>query len=315
MSLSRWRTRALSLSVLGLVACSDRPAVTDPETIHDQSLPLAVGPVALLQSADPTAIPIGSPTRIDFLGRAAAARGSVLFPLGAPPSGHEEFTATAREWLAGAKASQSGGPADPRARQRIQFVERLLAAGTPEEIRAALGPERARVVGSRSATPRDGALVEHVARFRLDGRELLRVVTFARPSGARALAECVDDPDGLALYPSDTCDYYDPYFDPEPVAADVAVMQAGIDAASVEIEGIEAVDVSYAANCAAERSAYLGSLLAFTWRASETLWWAWNRNVPKTYTSLRDASILYGATYALYLRYKECMAGKARGDA
>jgi hypothetical protein len=127
--------------------------------------------------------------------------------------------------------------------------------------------------------------------------------------------ECVDDPSGLAIDPSQVCGY-DPYFDPEPVVADVATMQAGIDAAVVEAAAIEALYASSAAACQAERSAFLGSAFGFGWKAGEAIWWAWTRNVPKTYTSVRDASLLWGATYSLYLRYKDCMRNaRGGGDA
>jgi hypothetical protein len=317
MKLSRWRVYALALSAVGIVACSERRAITDPATTHDETLSNLGSPVAVLSPTNPTAVPIGSPARVDFSGRASASRHTLVFPLKLSPIDREHLVASARDALDRLERNRRQGPPDLRLQRAIEFVERLLAAGTPEEIRAALGPDRERVAASLSITPRGRELVDHTASFRLAGRELLRVTTRATTSKARASFECVDDPNGLAIDPSVTCEY-DPYFDPQPVAADVTAMQFGLDGTSEELAALEALDAleseSNTARCAAERAAYFGSLLAFTLRAGETIWFAWNRNVPKTYTNLRDATILYATTYALFLRYKQCMAGKAATD-
>jgi hypothetical protein len=306
MNLSRWRVYALALSAFGIVACSDRRAITSPQMTHDETFSNLGGPVAALSLTNPTAIPIGSPARIDFSGRASASRHTILFPLTAPAIDRERLATAAREALDLVKANRRPGPADPAVHTGIQLIERLLAAATADEIRAALGPDRARLVVSSSVTPRGGELVHHTTSVSLERRELVRVTTLASASKASGIIECVDD---AVLYTS--CEY-DPYFDPQPVVADVAAMQAGLDNTSAQLATLEAS--SNAVRCAAERSAYFGSLLAFSWRASETIWYAWSRNVPKTYSSLRDASVLYGATYALFLRYKQCIAGKTAPD-
>jgi hypothetical protein len=314
MKLSRWRVYALALSAVGIVACSDRRAITDPETTYDETLSNLGSPVAVLSPTNPTAVPIGSPARIDFSGRASASRHTLVFPLNSSAVDREHLVASARDALDRLEKNRRQGPPDLRLQRAIELVERLLAAGTPEEIRAALGPDRERVAASLSITHRGRELVDHTASFRLAGRELLRVTTRATTSKASAIFECVDDPNGLAIDPSVTCEY-DPYFDPQPVAADITAMQSGLDETSAELAALDALESeSNAARCAAERAAYFGSMLAFTWRAGETIWYAWNRNVPKTYSSLRDASVLYGATYALFLRYKQCLAGKAAAE-
>jgi len=318
MNVTRWKSLALLLSVAGLAGCADLLAPTEPEPPPPQSLPLESGPVALLAAGDPTAIPIGSPALVEFLSRTPNARRTIVFPQSPPQVDVDQLTAAVREWLTHQKALR-GESHDLRTARSVESIEQILAARTPAEIRAALGPVRERIVSVRSIRPTGPNLFEHTVKYRLDGRDVLRVLTLA---GARDQAsfECASDPNNVRIIEDPECgdpeDYYDPYIDPEPVVADVAAMQADLDAASAQLPELDALaNASGAPECQEERSAFWGSSLAFSWRAAEAIWYAWRRNVPKTYSSLRDASFLYGATYALYQRYKECVAQAKREKA
>jgi hypothetical protein len=310
MNVTRWSFSVLALSVAGLAGCSDRPAPTELDATETQPPSLGTGPVALLAAGDPTAIPIGPPARIELSGRARASRRTIVFPQSAPDVNVEQLGQAARDWLAREKARKKTAR-DRRTAHTVQSIEQALAAQTPEEIRAALGPTREKVVGARSVRPVAPGLFEHTASYSLDGRDVLRIVTRAG-SRERASFDCVDDP--RSSTGDDCADPYDPDFDPEPVVADVAAMQATLDATSAEMAALEAVVRPEPTRCQADRAAYVGGMLAFGWKAGEVIWFAWSRNVPKTYSSLRDASILYGTTYALFLRYKACVIGKTPDD-
>jgi hypothetical protein len=139
MYATHWRFHGLALAAATLVGCSDKPATTEPEAPQAPRGTLSNGPVAFLSAGDPTAIPIGPPTAIELLGRAPASRRTLTFPLPVAPVDPAPFAQAAAEWVASEKARGVGSPDDGVA-QAVQSIEALLAARTPEEVRAALGP-------------------------------------------------------------------------------------------------------------------------------------------------------------------------------
>ena len=302
MNLSRPRVHTLALLAVGLAACTDRPAITDPRATPAATPGLTTAPLAVVGAADPTAFPIGSPTRVDFFGRAAASNRSLPFPLRASSPDQEQLVASVRDWLAAVRRDSPGGPHDPRVHRGVELAERLLVATTPEEIRAALGPERERITSTRSARALRPGVVEHTASFGLDGRELLRVVTDARTSFAGSLAECVEDPNGLAIDPSLTCGY-----SPESIASDLAAMQSQADMLSSDAEASAARSGGV---CWAELWAYWIALGTFSVGAGETAFFLWARDFPKAYSAVKVTAFGLAAAYAAFQKYKECLAGK-----
>jgi hypothetical protein len=305
MNLLRSRAHTLALLAVGLAACSDRSAITDPSAAPVAAPGGTTALLALVGAADPTAIPIGSPTRVQFFGRAAASNKSLSFPLSGSRPNQDQLLASARDWLATIKTENPNGPRDPGVRRGVEFTERLLAATTPAEIRAALGPERGRITSTRSARALGPAAVEHTASFRLDGRELLRVVTDARTSSAGPLAECVDDPYGVAIDPSQTCGYYDPY-PAEAIASDLAAMQSQADILSAHVQATAARSLGL---CLAEVWAYYAALGTFSIGAGETVFYLWGRDFPKAYTAAKVTGLGLFASYAAFQKYMACVKG------
>ena len=299
MNVTRWAHRALAL-VVGLAGCSELPRPTQPEAPHSDEL-LASAPVGLFLGADPTSIPVGKPALIDFYSRTPALRRTITFAESPPDVPVDELVRAAREWIAQQRRLEKS---DHR-RSQIDSIEQLLDATTPDAIRSALGSSRARVAATRSIRPSGNGVFEHTAIFHIDGRDLLRVVTRAE-LGKRAWFECIDDP---TLFYTDEqgCTAYDPGFDPEPVVADVAAMQYYVDAEAADLSALESRSTA-GSRCEAERAALAAATFAFSWKAGETIWYAWQRNVLRTYTGLRDSSALLGTAIYTLRRYKECIA-------
>jgi hypothetical protein len=308
MNVMRWRYHALALCAVGLVACSDRPTATELESPPRDAVSVPSLTVAQLATGDPTAIPIGSPTRIEFFGNAAASRRTLLFPLSGSAADVEQLASTARTWLDQTKNVRADRSSDPAIARVAQTVEHILAARTPEEIRAALGPTRTRIVSARSLRQTGLRLAEHTASLRLDGRELVRVVTNAR-TGTGAQFYCVDDPNEIAIDP--TCPgadpNFDPYFNPEPIVADIAAMQAGVDAMNAAFSNLEREPGTVRGECEAERAAYVTASLAFIWAGAEAVYYAWRRDPINAYKAVKVASLAYGAALVAYQKYRACV--------
>ena len=314
MRITLWRSSILFLSTVALTACSDR--VTAPGLPGPDREPPGIVPPALARAnpADPTAFPIGRPSRVELSGRAPASRHTLTFPLPAAQVSHEQVVADAREWLA-RRATTGAALADSRNQAAVETAERLLAASTREEIRAALGPGQHRVVETRAISHLGSGVIEHTATYRIDGRKLLQVVTPARASGLQTLlgddAGCVDDAYAILESPESACGY-DPYFDPQPVLSDLAVLQYEADNLAADIATLEVIYASAAAGCKVEYTAYYAALGAFAWKAGETVYWAITRNAPKAYTSFRDAAFAGGAFAAAYVKLVECLKSGRR---
>jgi hypothetical protein len=307
MRMTRLHHIALPMVAAGSIGCADHAAPTQPDDPRQSPDVLAVAPIAALTSRDPTSIPIGSPALVDFRGRTQAVHRTVLFSQSVPTLDVDRLHQAARNWL----AEQRQAPHAAADAATSQWIDHLLTAGTPEEIRAALGAARERVVAAHSVQQAGVDLFVHTAAFLVDGREALRIVTRAGLR-ERPLFDCVDDArwvgDG-----DDGCSGSDPNFNPEPVAADLAAMQYSIDIAAADLAALESSSGA-SGRCDADRGAYYAALIAFSWKASETLVYAWRRDVLKTYAGLRDSSALLATTIVLMRRYKECLAESANAD-
>jgi hypothetical protein len=310
MIVMRWRLHALALCAVGLAACSDRPTAPQLETAGEGAAAPPTqargGPFAQLAAGDATAIPIGSPARIEFFGSAAASRRTLVFPLAGSPVDGAPLASAARTWLDHVKTLRAAGSSDPTVARLAQTVERLLAARTPEEVRAGLGPARGRITSARSVRQTGFGIAEHTASFGLDSRELLRVVTNARQTPS-ALLYCADDPNQIAIDP--TCPQdpsYDPNFDPAPIAADLAAMQANLDALNAELSNIER-QLVVPGECEAQRAVFVSTSLAFFWAGAEAAYYAWRRDVVNTYRTVKIAALAYGAALAAYSNYRACL--------
>ena len=308
MNLMRRRAlAALALLVVGVAACSDRPVVTDPEVGRGNATPTQVVPLAVVSAADPTATPIGPPTRIDFFGRAKVSNKSLSFPWTPPPADQERVLASVRDWLAQAKKERANGSPEPGLQRQIDRAEHLLAAKTFNDLRYALGPNRARIRSRsfiRELTP---GVVRHTAYFSLDGRDLARVVTHARVVAeadwqTRRLAECADDPNDTAIDPGVTCGDYTA----EQLSGDAAALLSEADAMAfdVEVSAASAPD-----RCRTEFWAVMAALGTMALGGGEAFVFSRLGDIPRAYVGLKVG--IGGAllAYTAFRAFKDCLAG------
>jgi hypothetical protein len=275
-------------TLFALAACADRQAPTGPSDIA--STPALATPAVM--TGDPTRIPFGSPSRIDFFGRASSSRRAIIFPLAAAEEvDHQEFLAKAYEKLEQLRAEQARGTPDPQIQHVIARGERLLAAKGPAELRALLGPNRTRIVstyGVRAVGPR---LIDHTASFSLDGQELIRVTTRASTVQPLLLEVPIDDggggssgagscSDGTEEYvvtlPAEIVCGYDPYFDPAPSAADVAATQAQVDWMASQVAA--APPEPYGDACYPKFLKYVGAIAGYAFTSGKVIYWGWKLN-------------------------------------
>jgi hypothetical protein len=104
----RSRVPGLALSALLLGACAERQVSTEPESTRREISLVTDGPLAQAVG-DPTGIPVGSPTRIDFLGSARASQQSITFPQGPAPVDVASHLEAARAWLAEEQKAHPAG--------------------------------------------------------------------------------------------------------------------------------------------------------------------------------------------------------------
>jgi hypothetical protein len=311
MKVIRWRAHVLALGAAGLVACSDTPTAPEVERPREDVVSILDGPVAHLAWNDATAIPIGSPARIEFFGRAASSRRTFAFPLPPSPINGDWIAEAVTTWLTEVRSLHAHIAPEPSLARVVQRVERLLAARDPAEVRAVLGPVRDRITDVRSLRRVEPDLTEHTASFRLDGRDVLRVVTNARLATAGPRFNCVDDPTGLEIDPgcpgSD-----DPAFDPAQIAADMAAMEVEVDGMTSELTSLEGQAGGVPGECEVDRAAFVSASIAFIWATGEAVYYAWRRDIPNTYKYVKVASLAYGLAATTYLKYRECLRGGGR---
>lgn len=277
---------AATLFALG--ACADRHAPTGLANID----PTAVVAAAAVTNGDPSRIPFGSPSRIDFFGRASSSRRTIVFPLAAAERvDPHDFLTKAREKLEQLRADQARGTPDPRTQELIARGERLLAAKGPAELRALLGPTRTRIVPAYRVRAVGPGLIDHAASFSLDGQELIRVTTRASTVHPLLLVSPIDDGgsgdsgggscrDGAEEYvvtvPAQSVCGYDPNFDPTASAADVAATQAQVDrtASQIAAEPPE----PYGDPCYPKFLKYVGAIALYGLTAGKVVFWGWRLN-------------------------------------
>jgi hypothetical protein len=298
---------ALALSLVGVAACSDRPVVTDPEVGRGNATPTQIVPLAVVSAADPTATPVGPPTRIDFFGRAKASNKSLSFPWTPPPADQERVLASVRDWLAQAKKERANGSHDRGLQRQIDRAERLLAAKTLEDLRGALGPDRARIRSRSSVKELAPGVVRHTAYFSLDGRDLVRAVTHARvvaeadwQAGRRA--DCADDPNDTAIDPGLTCGNYTP----EQLGADAAALLSEADAMALDVELSAA---SAPDRCQTEFWAVMTALGTMALGGGEAFFFSRIGDIPKAYVGLKLGIGGAVLAYTAFRAYKDCLAG------
>lgn len=306
------RTSLILLFAAAVTACGDAPTVTSQGGQHEVNTVSDAS--AFTWSADMREIPVGSPARIEFSGHSGLSRRSFAFPLARFAFDGEAARDATIRWLAQVKPAVDAGSADPTTVRVARTVERLLAVRTPDELRTVLVPIRTRIDDTRSVRVVGPNLIEHTASFGLDGRALLRVVTYAARTPVPAFY-CDDDASNVAVDPS--CQSpgaaADPTFDPAQVAADLAAMQADMDALNAEFSALEHEARSQpSGECEAERAAYVSLSLAFLWTSSEAAFYGWRRDIPNTYRFVKLAIAAYGAAYTAYLKYRECLRNRGR---
>jgi hypothetical protein len=271
-------------TLFALTACADRQAPTDPS--HIGSTP-AVATLAVT-TGDPTRIPFGSPSRIDFFGRASSSWPAITFPLAAAEEGdYQDILTKAHEKLEQLRAEQARGIPDARTRHLIERGQRLLAAKGPAELRALLGPDRMRIVSSYAVRTVGRGLIDHTASFSLGGQELIRVTTRASTVQPLQLAIPIDDGGGggscsdgpedyVVTLPAETVCGYDPSFNPASSAADVAATQARVDwtASQVAAEPPE----PYGHACYPKFLKYVGALAGYAFTGGKVVYWGWRLN-------------------------------------
>jgi hypothetical protein len=299
------RVSALALAALVLGACAERRAPTEPEGRREEVSVTAPATLAQSASGDPTAIPFGTPTRIEFLGSVRTSRQTLTPPLGAPPAGIDAWLEATRLGVARDRKAYANGRTDAHTVQLLELAERFLGVRTPEELRAALGPVRDSVQETRSTRPLAVGRAAHTATYRVGNREVLRVTTHLRLADVRASLDCMNDP--IAIEDGSCSDVSS--FDPAQIAADVAAMQSGVDAMSADISALEYSSGYLWApgECEAERTAFIAAIIAYAWWSAETMVYAWRRDVVNTYRSLRTAIMTYGGVQYAYTKYRDCL--------
>jgi hypothetical protein len=283
----------------------------------DRKLPTEAQPAP--STASSATIPFGSPSRIDFLGRQGRSERSIEFSSSRDAKTDlQTLRRDAHTKLTELQARLAAGKADPRFAPVAARMERILAASRPAELRAALEPERSRVT-YESSVVRRGATGEHTGSFRLDGRELLRVVT-RTPLTASLFEDSGDDPyqfydrppeppppppsciDGtdeyVSQFPAEQVCGYDPSYDPTQAAADAAAMQAQANALQA------AAGPQLGDPCYSKWLSYYGSVGGFVVATGKTLFWTWRRNPVRawrwaqaTAASLVAVNVMYAELY------------------